>query len=130
MSAEFHDAHEREYTRRFDDVDIELPNIRVRGIGLMPELRVPEVDKGDGDAQRAVHHESESWFRVDGELVRLPTRYYDRSKLRAGDRIEGPGIINQYDTTTVLPPGFSAEIDRFGNIVMAVSAGATVGAAR
>ncbi len=130
LSADFHDAHEREYTRRFDDVDIELPNIRVRGIGLMPELTVPEADKGDGDAQRAVHHEAEAWFRVSGELVRLPTSYYDRSNLRAGDRIEGPGIINQYDTTTVLPPGFSAEIDRFGNIVMAVGTGGSAGAAR
>ncbi len=120
LSEDFHDQHEREYTRRFDDVDIELPNIRVRGIGLMPELTVPEVEKGDGDASAALHHEAEAWFRVDGDLVRLPTRYYDRSKLKAGDRIEGPGIINQYDTTTVLPPGFTAEIDKFGNIVMAV----------
>ena len=89
----------------------------------MPELKVPEVEKSDGDAGRALHHEAEAWFRVDGELVQVPTRYYDRSKLRAGDTIDGPGIINQYDTTTVLPPGFSAEIDRFGNIVMAVGTG-------
>ncbi len=122
LTSDFHEAHEREYTRRFDDVDIELPNIRVRGTGLMPDLTVPEVQTGDGDSQRAVHHEAEAWFRVDGNMVRLPTRYYDRSKLLAGDRIEGPGIINQYDTTTVLPPGFTAEIDRFGNIVMAVGA--------
>lgn len=120
LSADFHDSHEREYTRRFDDVDIELPNIRVRGIGLMPELTVPEVDTGEGDGQQAVHHKAQAWFRVDGELVQVPTTYYDRSKLRAGDRIAGPGIINQYDTTTVLPPGFTAEIDRFGNLVMAV----------
>ena len=127
LTSDFHEAHEREYTRRFDDVDIELPNIRVRGIGLMPELTVPEVETGDGDAQRAVHHEAEAWFRVDGKMVRMPTQYYDRSKLLAGDRIDGPAIINQYDTTTVLPPGFTAEIDRFGNIVMAVGA---AGAAR
>jgi N-methylhydantoinase A/oxoprolinase/acetone carboxylase beta subunit len=127
LTSDFHEAHEREYTRRFDDVDIELPNIRVRGIGLMPDLTVPEVEAGDGDSQRAVHHEAQAWFRVDGEMVRLPTQYYDRSKLLSGDRIEGPAIINQYDTTTVLPPGFTAEIDRFGNIVMAVGA---AGAAR
>ena len=93
----------------------------------MPDLTVPEVEAGDGDSQRAVHHEAQAWFRVDGEMARLPTQYYDRSKLLAGDRIEGPAIINQYDTTTVPPPGFTAEIDRFGNIVMAVGA---AGAAR
>ena len=37
--ARFHDAHEREYSRRFEDSDIEIPNIRVRGVGLMPLLR-------------------------------------------------------------------------------------------
>ena len=38
LRADFHDIHEREYSRRFEDSDIEVPNIRVRGIGLMPEL--------------------------------------------------------------------------------------------
>ena len=38
VRADFHDIHEREYSRRFEDSDIEIPNIRVRGIGLMPPL--------------------------------------------------------------------------------------------
>ena len=38
LRADFHDTHEREYSRRFEDSDIEVQNIRVRGIGLMPEL--------------------------------------------------------------------------------------------
>src|SRR3954451_19540491 len=43
VRADFHDAHEREYSRRFEEADIEIPNIRVRGIGLMPELHTPEL---------------------------------------------------------------------------------------
>src|SRR3954454_16524792 len=39
--ADFHDNHQREYSRRFEESDIEIPNIRVRGIGLMPPLEVP-----------------------------------------------------------------------------------------
>ncbi len=38
VRADFHDIHEREYSRRFEESDIEIPNIRVRGIGLMPAL--------------------------------------------------------------------------------------------
>src|SRR3954471_14785611 len=41
LRADFHDAHEREYSRRFDESDIEVPNVRVRGIGLMPPLAMP-----------------------------------------------------------------------------------------
>src|SRR3954453_23672114 len=38
--------------------------------------------------------------------------------LRASDRLEGPAIVEQYESTTVIPPGFAAEIDRSGNIVI------------
>jgi len=48
----------------------------------------------------------------------VPTRYYDRAALKAGNRLEGPAIVNQYDSTTVVPPGLSAQVDRFGNIVI------------
>lgn len=118
VTADFHDAHEREYSRRFDDSDIEIPNIRVRGIGLMPDLETPAVEEGDSSPEEGLRHEADAWFLVDGELSSLPTRYYDRSALKAGNRVEGPAIINQLDSTTVVPPGFTAEIDRFGSIVI------------
>ena len=46
VRAKFHDIHEREYSRRFEDSDIEIPNIRVRGIGLMPPLTTPTIMVG------------------------------------------------------------------------------------
>jgi 5-oxoprolinase (ATP-hydrolysing)/N-methylhydantoinase A len=119
---DFHDIHQREYSRRFEDSDIEIPNVRVRGIGLMPALEVPEVEHGESP-ETALRHEGEAWFRVEGALRAVPTRYYDRAALRAGNRLEGPAIVNQYDTTTVIPPGVAAHVDRFGNLVIsAVSA--------
>jgi N-methylhydantoinase A/oxoprolinase/acetone carboxylase beta subunit len=48
----------------------------------------------------------------------VPTRYYDRSALKAGNRLDGPAIVNQYDSTTVIPPGLTARVDRFGNVVI------------
>jgi N-methylhydantoinase A/oxoprolinase/acetone carboxylase beta subunit len=118
LSADFHDSHEREYSRRFDDSDIEIPNIRVRGIGLMPDLETPEVEQGGASPEDGLRHEGEAWFLVDGELSALSTRYYDRDGLKAGNRVEGPAIISQLDSTTVVPPAFTAEIDRFGSIVI------------
>ena len=114
----FHDIHQREYSRRFEDSDIEIPNIRVRGIGLMPPLKVPEVEHGDPSPAAALRYERDAWFRVGGALTKVATRYYDRAALRAGNRLEGPAIVNQYDSTTVVPPGLTARIDRFGNIVI------------
>jgi N-methylhydantoinase A/oxoprolinase/acetone carboxylase beta subunit len=124
LQAGFHDVHEREYSRRFDESDIEIPNVRVRGIGLQPALRMPEVLRGPESPEAALSHEGEAWFRVRGRFEAVPTRYYERARLAAGNRLEGPAIVNQYDSTTVIPPGISALVDGFGNIVVAVGASA------
>ncbi|MGH3066670.1 MAG: hydantoinase/oxoprolinase family protein [Gaiellaceae bacterium] len=121
---DFHDIHEREYSRRFEEQDIEVPNIRVRGIGLMPDLAAPEIEAGDESPDKALRHEGEAWFRVDASLERLPTLYYDRDALQAGNRLVGPAIVTQYDSTTIIPPGIEASLDRFGNIVIEVGASA------
>src|SRR4029077_16987041 len=86
LAADFHDAHEREYSRRFEESDIEIPNIRVRGIGLIDPLSMPEVPASAESVDVALDHERDAWFRVDGELRELPTRFYDRERLAAGHR--------------------------------------------
>jgi N-methylhydantoinase A/oxoprolinase/acetone carboxylase beta subunit len=118
VRGDFHDIHEREYSRRFEDSDIEIPNVRVRGIGLMPPLKVPEVEHGDESPDEALRYERVAWFRVGGSLEQVSTRFYDRTALKAGNRLHGPAIVNQYDSTTVIPPGLTAHVDRFGNIVI------------
>jgi N-methylhydantoinase A/oxoprolinase/acetone carboxylase beta subunit len=120
VRADFHDIHEREYSRRFEDSDIEIPNVRVRGIGLMPPLEIPETEAG-GSADDALRYERDAWFRVGGELKQVPTRFYDRTALKAGNELEGPAIVNQYDSTTVIPPGLTARIDGYGNVVIAIA---------
>jgi N-methylhydantoinase A/oxoprolinase/acetone carboxylase beta subunit len=125
LRADFHDIHEREYSRRFEESDIEVPNVRVRGVGLMPALKTAQMEQGDETpTDAALRHEGTAWFRVDGELRELPTRYYDRAALKAGNRVEGPAIVHQYDSTTMIPPGLAASIDQFGNIVIGTGAGA------
>jgi N-methylhydantoinase A/oxoprolinase/acetone carboxylase beta subunit len=121
LRADFHDIHEREYSRRFEESDIEIPNIRVRGIGLTPALRTPEIEQGDDSPEAAFRHEGAAWFRVGGALSQVPTRYYERAALKAGNRLVGPAIVTQYDSTTVIPPGLAAHVDRFGNIVIAIA---------
>jgi N-methylhydantoinase A/oxoprolinase/acetone carboxylase beta subunit len=120
LRADFHDIHEREYSRRFEESDIEVPNIRVRGIGLMPPLQTAEVERGEEvPPEEALRYEGPAWFRVGGELREVETRYYDRSSLKAGNRLLGPTIVHQYDSTTMIPPGLAASIDGYGNIVIA-----------
>src|ERR671919_564530 len=113
----FHRAHEAEYGHRFD-AEIEIINIRVVGIGRIAELEPATATAGGGDASAARVLEREVVFDVDGRPERRATVFYERARLRAGDRVEGPAVIEQYDSTTVVPPGLVAEIDGAGNIVI------------
>ena len=63
----FNVVHEREYSRSFPDADIEIPNIRVRGVGLMPDLQTPAVETGTSDADQALR-EAASVFRALGDV--------------------------------------------------------------
>jgi N-methylhydantoinase A len=50
----------------------------------------------------------------------LSTRIYARDRLLAGDELPGPAIVEQPDSTTVIPPGARAHIDEIGNLVLSV----------
>ena len=101
---------------------MQLANIRVRAIGPMPDFVAPGVPTGPAEpASGALHLEADAWFRVDGELQKASTRFYDRDKLLAGNVIEGPAIVTQFDSTTVVPPGFTCTVDPVGHLVITYS---------
>jgi 5-oxoprolinase (ATP-hydrolysing) len=122
MKSTFHDIHEREYSRRFEDADVQIANVRVRAVGLMPGLDAPKVKKGKGAPPAgALKLKADAWFRVNGKLKKVKTAFYERTELVAGNVIEGPAIITQFDSTTVVPPGFSCKVDPVGNLVVTYS---------
>jgi len=49
-------------------------------------------------------------------LVSCPL--YDRERLRAGNRIQGPAIVEQMDATTLIVPGAIATVDRYLNLLL------------
>ena len=69
---------------------------------------------GGADASGAVVEEHEIVFK--GE--RLPTKIYDRAKLAPGNRFDGPAIVTEFDSTTVVLPGYAAEVDANFNILI------------
>jgi N-methylhydantoinase A len=62
------------------------------------------------------HSRRRVWFEGEG----VDTPVYDREALPCGFKFSGPAIIEQLDSTTVLPPGASAEVDKYLNIVIRV----------
>ena len=48
----------------------------------------------------------------------LPAKIYDRANLLAGNRIPGPAIVTEMDSTTLILPGHEGEVDAVGNILI------------
>lgn len=112
----FHAAHEAEYGHRFADGEVEVVNIRVEGIGVVEPLPAPRPAAGDaGDALIEV---ATAVFDVQGSAQQFATSFYDRERLTAGTVLTGPAVIEQYDSTVVVPPEFVARLDDHGNIVI------------
>ncbi|HEX2045683.1 MAG TPA: hydantoinase/oxoprolinase family protein [Gaiellaceae bacterium] len=114
LAERFNQLHEQFYGFRMDETTCEIVNLRAIGYGKVPEPHLPEGEPDSGDASGAVVDEHEVYFQ--GQW--LPTRIYDRTRLRPGHRVEGPAIVTEFDSTTVVLAGHSAEVDRYLNLII------------
>ncbi|MGI8433854.1 MAG: hydantoinase/oxoprolinase family protein [Nocardioidaceae bacterium] len=115
VSSTFHDEHRRLYGYDFrgdDRQEVEWVNLRVSGIGPIRKPDLREVGAGSG-APAAVTGSRK--VRFDDWVE---TEVLDRAKLGRGDRVDGPAVIEEFSSTVPLHPGFTAEVDRFGNLVI------------
>jgi N-methylhydantoinase A len=115
LADRFNQLHEQYYRFKMDETTCEIVNLRAIGYGDVPKPRLPESDdSGDEDSSHAAIDEHEVYF--DGRW--LPTKVYDRSKLAPGNRVEGPAIVTEFDSTTVVLAGYAAEVDRYLNLII------------
>lgn len=121
MKEAFHVAHKKQFGRSFRQVAIEIVNIRVIGTGKIEDLEPIKIEKGDGNINGAVVDERIVTFKVDEKPVKMSAKVYDRIKLRAGDEIVGPAIINQMDTTVVVEPGCVGKVNDCGIIIIDIN---------
>lgn len=112
----FHDAHERLYTYATPETPLEIMNLRITAVGDVDKAVITEEDKGTEDASAAEKGGRDVYFAGRGDFVRTPV--FDRGKLKAGNRILGPAVIEERITTVIVHPGWEAWIDGFGNIIM------------
>ncbi len=118
--AAYHAAHDRDYGGRFDEMDVEIVNIHIVGVGVGQGLTWAELEPSEADASAALVGTGAIIVDQDGEPVQLEARHYDRALLRAGNELEGPALILQDDSTTFLPPGFELTVSPSGNMLVTV----------
>ncbi len=114
LDERFDVLHEQLYGFRMHDTLSEIVNLRAVGSGVVPKPELPVGEIGSEDAAGAVADEHAITFK--GEQV--PTKIYDRAKLAPGMRFDGPAIVTEFDSTTVVLPGYAAEVDVNYNILI------------
>jgi N-methylhydantoinase A len=114
LDERFNQLHEQLYGFRMPGTVSEIVNLRAVGSGAVPKPELPTGTMGGPDASAAVTDEHEIVFH--GE--RLPTRIYDRAALAPGNRFDGPAIVTEFDSTTVVLQGYTAEVDENFNILI------------
>jgi N-methylhydantoinase A len=113
VAGRFHDAHERLYGYCHRDDPVEWVNLRVSGIGPIRRPELPEVPPGDGDPARARTGTRRVFFERWAGIA-----CYARERLRPGDVLEGPAVIEEFGSTLPLHDGFATRMDRRGNLIV------------
>ena len=113
LLARFDEEHRRLFTFNMES-DHEIVNLRAVALGPVLDLPAAELPQGDGDPVSAKLRDHELW--MDGRMQ--PAVIYDRARLRRDDRIVGPAIVVEMDSTTLIESGCDAIVDRVGNILI------------
>lgn len=109
----FHQEHEALYTFAQRDMPVEIVNLHVEAIGKLPPPAANKITQG-GSAKDAVLQRQMVHFASGS----VDTPILDRTRLGPGETVEGPAILVQLDTTTLLYPGDRAVVDDYGNLIV------------
>ncbi len=113
VAVPFDRLHEQLFTFALD-ADKELVNVRAVAQGTATLADAPPIEEGGPDPS----HAAVSMQPVYMEGEDTAATIYDRTLLKSGNAIEGPAIVVEMDSTTVILPGHTGSVDRFGNLLI------------
>ena len=113
LAARFDELHQQLFTFTLS-APHEFVNLRAIASAAPPRVHAHRIAVGDTDARAAAY--ATQRVRIDG--VDLEAQVYDRAKLCAGNRVAGPAIVTQMDSTTLILPAHAAVVDAFGNLLI------------
>lgn len=112
----FHGEHDRSYGHGYPDEPTELVNFRLSALGSIRKPGLREIAVGAGPAGEARKGMRQVCFDAAGGFV--PTPIYDRGRLGAGHRFDGPAVVEEVDSTTLVLPGYTVAVDRYANLLI------------
>jgi N-methylhydantoinase A len=115
--ARFHELHHRIYAYGSPAETVEFINLRVGAIGKVPEVSFAPLEKATGDSSVARKGSRPVYYPIHGFVE---TAVYGRERLRPGQVVEGPCLVEEIASTTVITPGAVGTVDEYGNIIIQI----------
>jgi len=117
VRARFDEVHARIHGHAASEKGVELVSYRVRVRVSVPKFEPrPAAARASAPAPAAANKGTRRVFFAAEEAIE--TQIIDRQKLPVGATFDGPAIVEQFDATTVVPPGWTAQVDRFHNLAL------------
>lgn len=115
IMARFHRTHEHYYTFSLPDTPAEIVNLHLVAYGRLEKPALNRIAEHKGGPETALKETRRVFFSGDGWL---DAPVYDRAKLGAGINIDGPMVVEEPTTATVVCPGQHLSVDEYGNLII------------
>lgn len=112
--ADFHKAHQKQYSYHHPRREVEIVNIKVKAVGLSQKIRIKKFPQGDTNPKRAFLKKQSLYY----EGKKYKTLAFNRSLLLPGDKLNGPALAVDRESTTFLPPSFNLKVDSYLNLII------------
>jgi N-methylhydantoinase A len=113
VAGAFHGAHQQRFGHSDATQAVEVVNVRLKAVALGDKPAMAPRTLARDTSVEPLFRTQASFF--SGRYADTPV--YARESLTPGKRIQGPSVVVQMDATTVLPPGWVAAVDGWGNLV-------------
>jgi len=112
--SDFHKAHSKLYSYHHEERAVEIVNIRVKAVGTTKKVKLKRLPPEDNDPERAfmkkqaIHYKGKTW----------QASVFKRGLFETGNKINGPALIADSESTSFLPPSYTLEVDGFLNLII------------
>ena len=114
----FDEEHRVRYGFASETERAEIVSLRCSVNGMMAKPQLSRINVGSAQPPGGALRAKRPVYFTDHGFLETPA--YDRAQLEANNRIDGPALIEEYASTTVVLPGDALTVDAYGNLIITV----------
>jgi N-methylhydantoinase A/oxoprolinase/acetone carboxylase beta subunit len=112
--SDFHKAHQKIYSYLHPQRVIEVVNIRIKAVGVTKKMRFKKYSLKTSQSEKALMRTQS----VYSNRKKYQAHVFNRALLNPGDRISGPALVVDFESTTFLPPSYTLNVDEYLNLIL------------